>query len=86
MRASRKVFAVLGLAVATVCVGSASADDRRHKEEVVRARLIGINEVPSISTVKVSSPGVPACTRRSVPPLAKTSNRATPSSGVLMFW
>ena len=51
MRASRKVFAVLGLAVATVCVGSASADDRRHKEEVVRARLIGINEVPSISTV-----------------------------------
>ncbi|HJS22683.1 MAG TPA: CHRD domain-containing protein [Steroidobacteraceae bacterium] len=51
MRASRKVFAVLGLAVATVCVGSATADDRRHKEEVVRARLIGINEVPSVSTV-----------------------------------
>ena len=52
MRASRKVFTVLGLAVATLCVGSATADDRRHhKEEVVRARLIGINEVPSISTV-----------------------------------
>ena len=51
MRASRKVYAVLGLAIATVCVGSATADDRRHKEEVVRARLIGINEVPSISTV-----------------------------------
>jgi CHRD domain-containing protein len=51
MRASKKVFAVLGLAAATVIVGSATADDRRHKEEVVRARLIGINEVPSISTV-----------------------------------
>jgi hypothetical protein len=51
MRASRKGLAVLGLAVATVCVGSASADNRRHKEEVVRARLIGINEVPSVSTV-----------------------------------
>ena len=51
MRASRKVFGVLGLAIATVCVGSATADDRRHKEEVVRARLIGINEVPSVSTV-----------------------------------
>ena len=51
MRVSRKVLAVLGLAVATVCVGSASADDRRHREEVVRARLIGLNEVPSVSTV-----------------------------------
>ena len=52
MKASRKVFAALGLAAATVIVGSATADDRRHKkEEVVRARLIGINEVPSVSTV-----------------------------------
>jgi hypothetical protein len=42
---------VLGLAVATVCVGSATADDRRHKEEVVRARLISFNEVPSVSSV-----------------------------------
>lgn len=50
MKVPRKVLAVLGLAVATVCVGAASADNR-HKEEVVRARLIGINEVPSISTV-----------------------------------
>jgi CHRD domain len=51
MKISKKVLAGLGLAVATVCVGAASADNRGHREEVVRARLIGINEVPAISTV-----------------------------------
>src|SRR5262245_19833495 len=50
MRASRKVFGVLGLAIATVCVGSATADDRRHREEVVRARMVGYNEVPTLSS------------------------------------
>ena len=50
MKVSRKVLAVLGLAVATVCVGAAGADNRRHKEEVVRARLIGFNEVPTLSS------------------------------------
>ena len=41
--------AVAGLAI--VLAGGASADhDRGKREEVVRAHLVGVNEVPSVSS------------------------------------
>jgi hypothetical protein len=53
MRVSRKAIAVLGLAVATVSVGAAVADGRHHRPEIVRATLVGYEEVPS----SLSTPG-----------------------------
>lgn len=46
MKASKKIFATVGLGLITVWIGSALAGDRHHREEVVRARLAGVNEVP----------------------------------------
>jgi hypothetical protein len=37
----------LGLAVLSVCAGSAAAHDKSKREEVVKARLVGYEEVPS---------------------------------------
>lgn len=50
MNLARMIYLTLGLAVLAVCVGSAAADDKRKHEQVVRARLVGVQEVPSIST------------------------------------
>lgn len=50
MKHARTVFLALGLAVLVVCVGTAAANDQRKRDEVVRARLVGVQEVPSIST------------------------------------
>ena len=49
MKYSRMIFA-LALTAITLSVGSATADDRRHRQEVVHAFLLGVNETPSIST------------------------------------
>jgi hypothetical protein len=50
MKNSAKVLAMLGCAALAASVGSATADDKRDKEEVFRAFLLGVNETPSVST------------------------------------
>lgn len=52
MKLSRKIFATFGLGLVCVWVGSALAGDR-HRDEVVTARLVGYEEVPS----SLSTPG-----------------------------
>ena len=49
MKYSRMIFA-LALTAVALSVGSATAHDGRHRQEVVRAFLLGINETPSISS------------------------------------
>jgi hypothetical protein len=48
------IGSVLAAGVALTFIGSAGADDRhgndRHREEVVRAHLVGVNEVPAVSS------------------------------------
>ena len=53
MKDSRTIFATLGLSFVVLWVGSALADNRHHKDEVVRARLVGFAEVP----LTLSTPG-----------------------------
>jgi hypothetical protein len=53
MNVSRKIFATFGLGLIALWVGSALAGDRHHKDEVVRARLVGFAEVP----LTLSTPG-----------------------------
>jgi hypothetical protein len=53
MNVSRKIFATLGFGLIAMWLGSALADDRHHKDEVVTARLVGYEEVPS----SLSTPG-----------------------------
>jgi hypothetical protein len=50
MKHSATVFAVLGIAALTVSLSSATAHDNRHRQNVVRALLLGVNETPSVST------------------------------------
>ena len=50
MKHSSTIFALLGAAALTVTVGSATANDKHERQEVVRATLLGVNETPSIST------------------------------------
>ncbi len=54
MRKLQSIGSFLAAGVALTLVGSAGADDRhdndRHREEVVRAHLVGVNEVPSVSS------------------------------------
>ncbi|HSD73803.1 MAG TPA: CHRD domain-containing protein [Steroidobacteraceae bacterium] len=52
MKVSRKIFAIFGLGLIALWVGSALAGDRHHKDEV-RARLAGFSEVP----LTLSTPG-----------------------------
>jgi len=47
MKGLRTVCLTLGLAVLAISVGSVSADDKRKRDEVVSARLVGFEEVPS---------------------------------------
>ncbi len=50
MKHSATVFAALGIAALTVSLSSAVAHDKRNRQEVVRAHLLGIHETPAIST------------------------------------
>lgn len=47
MKGVSTVCLTLGLAVLAISVGSVSAHDKRKREEVVSARLVGFEEVPS---------------------------------------
>ena len=49
MKYSRMICA-LALTAITLSAGSATAHDERHRQEVVRAFLLGVNETPSVST------------------------------------
>jgi hypothetical protein len=50
MKHPATILAVLGVAALTFSLNSATAHDERHRQEVVRAHLLGVNETPSIST------------------------------------
>ena len=54
MRRVLSISSILAAGVALTFIGTAGADDRhgndRHREEVVRAHLVGVNEVPSVSS------------------------------------
>jgi hypothetical protein len=50
MRNSNAIFAALGVGALAVLAGSATANDRHNRQEVVRAFLAGQGEVPAVST------------------------------------
>jgi CHRD domain-containing protein len=50
MKRFTTLLAVAGIAGLALSVGSATAHDNKHRQEVVRAFLLGINETPSVST------------------------------------
>lgn len=50
MKHPATILAPLAIAVLTVSVGSASAHDKKHRQEVVRATLLGTSETPAVST------------------------------------
>ena len=50
MRNSNAIFTVLGVGALTLLAGSATANDRHNRPEVVRASLSGQGEVPAVST------------------------------------
>jgi hypothetical protein len=50
MKRFTTLLAVAGIAGLTLSVGSATAHDNRHRQEVAHAFLLGINETPSVST------------------------------------
>ena len=47
MKGVRTVCLTLGFAILAISVGSVSAHDKRKRDEVVSARLVGFEEVPS---------------------------------------
>jgi hypothetical protein len=53
MKVFRKILASFGLGLIATGVGVAVAGDRHHRDEVVVARLVGFEEVPS----SLSTPG-----------------------------
>jgi hypothetical protein len=50
MKHPATIVAVLSIAALTVSLSSATAHDNRHRQNVVRAHLLGLNETPSIAT------------------------------------
>ena len=50
MKNPGKLVAILGCVVLAATVVSATANDRRDRQEVTRAVLLGVNETPSIAT------------------------------------
>ena len=50
MKHSTTILSILGIALLGASIGSAVANDKRDRQEVVRAFLLGVNETPSIST------------------------------------
>jgi hypothetical protein len=50
MQNSNAIFAVLGVGALAVLAGSATANDKHNRPEVVRAFLSGQGEVPAVST------------------------------------
>jgi hypothetical protein len=45
-----KIIALLGAALLSITIHSATAHDKHKRQEVVRTFLLGVNETPSIST------------------------------------
>jgi hypothetical protein len=54
MKRSMTILALVGVAGLTVSVGSATANDRHNREEVVRAFLVGANETPAAVLTKAT--------------------------------
>jgi hypothetical protein len=50
MRNSNAIFAALGVGALAALAGSAAADNKHNRQEVIRAFLVGQGEVPAVST------------------------------------
>jgi CHRD domain len=50
MKLSPILSAAIGIATLSVCASSATGDEKHHRQEIVRATLIGFNEVLTVSS------------------------------------
>ncbi len=50
MKFSPLLSAALGIVTVGLCASTAIGDGRHHRQEIVRAKLVGFNEVPTLSS------------------------------------